>query len=164
MGFALGVALSGHVTPAPTPIPVPPPVPSPTPIPAPIPPPVPEWGPLAKIIIMYESSKLTGYEVFYTQTVRDALNQIAPPDSTQTPSWRIWDQNVDASREPTWADAVTKAKADFAALSFNIVSVFSASSDPILYAFDASGKMKSIPLKGLSDADAVAKIKALGGK
>jgi hypothetical protein len=103
---------------------------------------------------MYESSKLTGKEAFFTTPVRDALNQTATADgTTRLPNWRIWDQNVDASAEPTWADALAKAKA-----------AFTSPTDPVLFAFDAQGRMKTVPLKGLSDADAAAAIKALGGK
>ena len=164
LGMALGVALFGRIAPTP-PAPIPPiPAPTPIPNPTPMPPPVPAWGPLTRIIVLYESSKLTGKEAFYAQPVRDALNQTAPADSTGTPSWRIWDKDMDVSREPEWADAFAKAKADFAAATAGIAGIFGGSSDPVLYAFDAAGKLKSIPLKGLSDADLVAKIKALGGK
>jgi hypothetical protein len=160
LGFALGVAMVGwHMVPVPAPSPVPP-IPSPIPgppaplPPPPVPPPVPSWGPLDKILILYESSKLTGKESFFSLPVRDALNQASPPDATtRTPGWRIWDQNVDATAEPKWADALAKAKV-----------AFTTPADPVLFAFDAQGRMKTVPLKGQSDAATAAAIKALGGK
>lgn len=130
--------------------PLPPIPPSPIPIPPPVPPVV-EWGPLDRVVVMYESTKLTGREPFYSLAVVDALNQTAPADATtKVPSWRIWDKDVDASREPDWADAMTKAKGGF-----------DAEKGPVLYAVDKQGRLKTIPLQGVTDVDAAAKIKAL---
>lgn len=115
------------VDPSPTPTPEPGPTPDPGPTPTPV------WGPVARVIVLYESSTLTGREPFCSQDCRVSLDTM-PKDSKGLPSWRIWDKDV-SNNLPEWSDALAKAKADFGA-----------STEPKLYAFDTSGRMKVEPI------------------
>lgn len=142
--------------PEPTPAPAPRPTPEPTPKPAP-----PAWGALDRVIILYESSRATGREAFYSLSVVDALNNTAPQEAgpSKLPRWRVWDKDLAApdssvaveSRE--WSDALAKAKA-----------AHGGSADPVLYAFDKDGRLKAIPLKGLTDEDAAKAVRGLIAK
>jgi hypothetical protein len=143
------VAMPPSPTPTPTPTPTPGPTPTPTPPPN-------EFGPLARILTIYESASLTGREPMYSSVVIDALNQVAPPDqATKVPLWRNWDKDLDptaiaSSPDASWSEAWRKAKADFAA-----------GPDPVMYAFDAQNRMKKLPLKDAKDADVAAWINGL---
>ena len=136
----------------PTPVP---PNPGPGPGPTPIPPPD-VFGPLARVLTLYESTELTGRGPMYSMTVVDALNDTVPADaSTRVPNWRNWDRDLNpgASTDPNisaWVDVWTKAKLDYAKKT-----------EPIMYAFDEAGRMKQLPLKDAKDVDVAAWIKAL---
>ncbi len=144
--------------PGPTPVP-----PDPTPVP-PIPPapdpPAPTWGPLDRIVILYESAKTTGREPIYSTAVRDSMSAATPTDSGGLPRWRVWDKDAvvpaadhaaPPAWSPEWAAALTKAK-----------SLQAGAETVNLYAFDAAGEVKTVPLSGLTDAEAIKAIKALG--
>lgn len=137
----------------PTPVPVPPtPVPPDPPTPEPPPVPVPAWGPLARVIVLYESSLMTGREPIYATSVSEALSAACPAGPDGRPSWRVWDKDLDVSKEPTWVDAMAKAKA---ALS---------GPGPVLFAFDDKGRVKEVPLPAtMTPAEAVAAIQSLRG-
>ena len=129
------------------PIPVPPVPPGPTPTP------VVEWGPIDRILTLYESTKLTGREPFYSMTVIDAFNAVAPSDpATKVPNWRIWDKDLDVTREPAWGKLIAEAR-----------SGFNADNGPMLFAADTKGRVKTISVSGLSDVELANKIKALSG-
>jgi hypothetical protein len=126
-----------------------PPGPTPEP-PTPEPPTPTVWGPLARVIVLYESSLMTGREPIHSPTFAEALSAVCPPDTDGRPAWRIWDDDLDVSREVSWVDAMAKAKASFAPPG------------PILYAIDAAGRVKDIPLPPtMTPAEAVTAIKGL---
>ncbi len=132
------------VPPGPTPDPTPPPVP-PTPEP-----PVPAWGPLARVIVLYESTAMTGREPIYSPVVSEALSAACPPDADGRPAWRVWDKDLDVSKESTWVDAMAKAKAAFTPPG------------PVLYAIDTTGRVKPLPLPAtMTPVEAVTAIKGL---
>lgn len=131
-----------------SPGPLPPIPPGPTPEPDPIPIPT-QWGPLARIIVVYESSNLTGRDVLMSTTFREALSTIAPKGADDRPLWRIWDKDLDVSREPEWVAAMDKAKTEFSG------------DKPILFGVDDSLRVRAIPLDGLTDAEAVEKVQSL---
>lgn len=128
--------------------PIPPVPPGPTPDPDPTPLPV-QWGPLARIIVVYESSNLTGRDVLMSTAFREALSTVAPKGADNRPLWRIWDKDLDVSREPEWVAAMAKAKAEFSG------------DKPILFGVDDSLRVRAIPLDGLTDAEAVEKLQSL---
>ena len=133
---------------SPIPIPPIPPGPGPNPDPTPIPA---QWGPLARIIVVYESSNLTGRDVLMSTTFREALSKTAPNGADGRPLWRIWDKDLDVSREPEWVPAMEKARAEFSG------------DKPILFGVDESLRLQSIPLDGLTDAEAAEKLQSLKG-
>lgn len=139
---------TGGIDPTPPPVP---PGPTPDPPTPPTPePPVPAWGPLARVIVLYESSAMTGREPIYSTTTSEALSAVCPNASDGRPAWRIWDKDLDVSKETTWVDAMAKAKAAFTPPG------------PVLYAFDGAGRVKEIPLPPtLTPADAATAIKGL---
>lgn len=148
------VVITFGPAPAP-PIPTPqPPQPNP---PQPAPPVPAEWGPLERVVILFESAKLTGREAIYSGAVHDALKATVPPDSTGRPRWRLWDKDSSAPDATSsveavdWSDALSDAK-----------YAQKGSDDVILHAFDAKGRIKSIPLKGMTDEDAAKAIRDLG--
>jgi hypothetical protein len=109
--------------------------PVPTPVdPPPVDPPPSQWGPLARFLVLYESSKLTGRESFYAQDVIEALTATAPAENGHA-GWRIWDKDLDAIREPAWLPAFEAAKADYVTAT-----------NPRLYAFDAQNRMQVVEL------------------
>jgi hypothetical protein len=118
-------------------------------------PPQPVWGPLDKVVVIYESSKWTGKEPVNDVSVRDALSLIVPKGSDQRPQWRIWDQDEPGDRYPGWATALAKAREAFKA----------GPGTPILCAFDAQDRLKE-PTMDASEAvtpeDLAAKIRELG--
>jgi hypothetical protein len=140
---------TGGIDPTPPPTP---PGPTPDPPTPPTPePPKPEWGPLARVIILYESTAMTGREPIYAAGLADALTKACPPDTDGRPAWRVWDRDLDVSKEPSWLDAMAKAKA---ALGTN--------AGPVLYAFDGQGRAKEIPLPAtMAPAEAVSAIQKL---
>ena len=123
----------------PTPNPVdPPPTPTPTPTP------VPAWGPLAKIVVLYEADALTGREPWYYPDFLDVV------DGAVGKQGRVYiDRDLEVTRAD-WADLVARAKAEH-----------KGSADPILYAFDDKGRIKAQPLKDLSPENAAAAVKGL---
>lgn len=140
------------------PAPAPEPTPAPQP-PQPNPPQPAEWGPLERAVILFETTRLTGREPIYSGAFHDALQAIMPPDATGRPRYRLWDKDVAAPDASTaaeavdWSDALSDAKV-----------AQKGSTDVVLYAFDAKGRIKTVPLKGLTDEDAAKAIRALGGK
>jgi hypothetical protein len=133
--------------------PVPPPIPpGPTPEPPTPEPPVPvAWGPLARVIVLYESSLMTGREPIYSAKVAEALSKACPPDADGRPAWRVWDKDLDVTKEPTWVDAMAKARA-----------ALGAEPGPVLYAFDSAGRVKPVPLPpSLTPTEAIAAIEGL---
>lgn len=144
--------IAAGVDPGPTPTPTPAPTPTPTPTPTPEPP-VPAWGPLARILILYESEKLTGREAFYSTDVTDALSRVAPVGSDGRPAWRIWDDDLPTDGEPSWADAMARARA-----------AFTDPSVPVLVAFDQQGRTKPYQLSSYATPELmVTLINSLGG-
>ncbi len=142
--------------PAPTPAP---PTPSP---PAPVDPAPPTpvaWGPLERIVILYESSKLTGRESIYSLTLKDAVDAVVAKGKDGYPRWRSWDKDLAApdatvtAEAAEWGRALAQAKA-----------AQGKADEPILHAFDAQGRIKSIPLKGLTDEDAAKAVRGLIAK
>jgi hypothetical protein len=95
---------------------VPPPDPGPGPGPSPGPAPNPADGLLALIVVeSADLSKLPAKQatVLTSQAVRDYLNAHCPkgPDG-RTAEWRIWDANVDVSRESAaWQAAFKRPRA-----------------------------------------------------
>jgi hypothetical protein len=129
--------------PAPTPTPPQPPRP-------PEPPPAPAWGPLARIVVLYESSEVTGREPWYSQAVRDALNATAPVEAGYR-AWRIFDRDLDVSGDPVWVAPTAAAKAH------------GPNDVPTLFAFDARGQIRTLPMHaGVSPTQTAAAIRALG--
>lgn len=141
---------TGGIDPTP-PTPIPPgPTPEPPPPEPPPVPPTPAWGPLARVIVLYESSAMTGREPIYSTTTSEALSAVCPPASDGRPAWRIWDKDLDVSKEPGWSDAMAKAKAGLTGVG------------PVLFAFDSDGRVKEIPLPPtLTPADAAVAIRGL---
>lgn len=141
-------------SPSPTPAP-----PTPAPAPEPLPPAPVAWGPLERIVVLYESSKLTGRESIASLTVRDAMTAVTTREDgpQKLPRWRVWDKDLDAPdatvtvERVDWSDALSDAK-----------HAQGDSTDVILHAFDAKGRIKSIPLKGMTDEDAAKAIRDLG--
>jgi hypothetical protein len=105
---ALPVEIVG-VTPRP-----PAPGPGPTPPPTPAPEPTPEFGPLSRILILYESSRKTGREVYLDPMVRDTMTELAAKEPIASgmvrPLWRIWDQDLSPQFEPGWSLLLEWAK------------------------------------------------------
>jgi hypothetical protein len=126
--------------------------PGPTPEPPTPEPPVPiAWGPLARVIVLYESSLMTGREPIYSAKVADALSKACPPDADGRPAWRVWDKDLDVTKEPTWVDAMAKARA-----------ALGADPGPVLYAFDAAARVKAVGLPpSLTPAEAISAIEGL---
>lgn len=147
-----GLTITFGTSPSPTPAP-------PTPAPAPEPLPPAAWGPLDRIIVLYESSKLTGRESIASLTVRDAMTAVTTREDgpQKLPRWRVWDKDLDAPdatvtvERVDWSDTLSDAK-----------HAQGDSTDVILHAFDAKGRIKSIPLKGMTDEDAAKAIRDLG--
>lgn len=136
VAFLTVVVTSDAPTPGPAPTPAPTPTPPPpTPEPTPPPPPVPAWGPLAAVLVLYESQSLTGREAFYSTDSTDALTATVPVGPDGRPAWRIWDKDLDVSREPTWVDRMARAKADY-----------TNPAAPKLFAFDAQNRVKGLDL------------------
>jgi hypothetical protein len=105
----------------------------PTPEPDPIPPNPSEWGPISRVLILYETSTLTGREAICSQDIRTALDAL-PKDSKGLPQWRIWDRDLTTTL-PDWIKPLEAARADYGSKS-----------EPVLYAVDTVGRLKSIPI------------------
>ena len=135
--------------PAPGPVGPPGPVPGPGPVTPPGPPPAP-WGPAERILILYESDVLTGREPIYSPVVRDALTAAVPLDAAQVPRWRAWDNDLVVAGEPDWVPAMEKARA------FHADDM-----GPVLFAFDARGAMRPVPVGVRPPAELAAEIRAL---
>lgn len=140
---------TGGIDPTPPPTP---PGPTPDPPPPPTPePPKPAWGPLARVLILYESSVMTGREPIYAASLAEALSKACPPDADGRPAWRVWDKDLDATKEPSWLDTMAKAKA-----------AIGTGNGPVLFAFDATGRAKEIPLPAsMTPAEAITAIQGL---
>lgn len=128
----------------PTPTPIDPPVP---PGPKP-PPPVVTWGPPARAVVLYEADKITPGEVWYDPAFGEALDGVFGKER------RYWDDDLEPPAEPVWSEAMVKAKAKRPA----------GTDDPILYAFDAQGRIQELPLRTLSVENTIAAIKAMRTK
>jgi hypothetical protein len=127
-----------------------PPQPQPPPVPPTPPPPVPTWGPLARILVLYESSEVTGREPWYAPEVRNALNETVPAENGYR-AWRILDRDLDVSGDPPWVAPFAAAKAH------------GPNDVPTLFAFDQAGRIKTLPMHaGVSPAQTAAAIRALG--
>jgi hypothetical protein len=105
----------GVPDPLPPPGPKPPPGPTPDPTPTPDPAPIPTAG--FRVLMIYESADLSTLpakqlNVLYDKGIRDYLNsKCVKGDDGKTPAWRIWDKDVDASKDDkVWGEAMTKAK------------------------------------------------------
>lgn len=144
----------------PDPLPPPPIPPGPTPDPVPPTPPPdppkPAWGPLDRILILYETGKATGREVIYSQAFQDAITAAAPKDAGGWPRWRVWDKDAAApdataaAESAEWAAMLAKAKANQGATP-----------EPVMYARDAKGEIRAFELKDLTVDAAVAKVREL---
>jgi hypothetical protein len=121
-------------TPDPSPTPGPTPGPTPDPTPTPIPTPVAAFGPLARVLILYETSSATGREPFYSLDFVESIGRIVPVEDG-VPAYRCWDFDVDASRMPGWSGAKVKSS-----------SMFNRADGPHLVAFDAEGRTRLIPI------------------
>lgn len=146
------------------PFPPPPIPPGPTPVDPPVPvdppkpvdPPAPAWGPLDRILILYETSKATGREVIYSQAFQDAITAAAPKDAGGWPRWRVWDKDAAApdataaAESAEWSAMLAKAKANQGATP-----------EPIMYARDAKGEIRAFELKDMTVEAAVAKVRDL---
>lgn len=111
------VPIQAGPTPTPTPGPTPAPIPTPIDPPAPVPDAV---GNL-RVLILYEST--AGMSAGQTATVmgggglRQYLERKCIKGTDGRAEWRIWDKDVDASREPSeWQATLAAAKADPKAL------------------------------------------------
>lgn len=135
--------------------PQPPPDPKPTPDP-PKPPPQPTWGPLDRILILYETSKATGREAIYSQAFQDALTEVAPKDAGGWPRWRVWDKDMTA---PDATAAVESA--EWSAVLAKARPEHGDKPEPVMYARDAKGGVAVVPLKDLTLEAAVAKVRDL---
>lgn len=131
--------------------------PSPTP-PGPNPPTPGTIGPVARIIVLYESASSDGDEPFramqVVQAMRDMVGVDSYPGGVVIPSYRIWDDDTDASREP---EAVRSA--------YGQAKASRANNDPAtVYLFDAEGRMDSFPVPDTDEAmlAAMSRYKAAG--
>lgn len=153
------VVITFGPAPAPTPNPPPAPRPGPAPTPEPLPPIPVAWGPLDRIVILCESSRTTGREPIYAMSFADALSGVVEKGKDGYPRWRCWDRDLAApdstvtAEAKEWSDALAKAKA-----------AQGAAVEPIVHAIDKDGRVKSIPLKGLTDEDAAKAIRGLIAK
>ena len=129
----------------PTPEPPNPPGPGPTPKPPPAPTPTVDFGPVARVLILYESSDQSGLESYNSLYVRQALNELTPEDRYGTgpvEAWRVIDEDSDFGQGdyPQWSDALAKAKASGITL-------------PAAFVFDTSGRMDAWPVPSGSEGD-----------
>lgn len=143
------VAAPGPKPPAPTPGPTPP---SPTPGPTP-PAPEPEWGPLERVLILYETSKATTREPFYSLDFVRGVSQVVPVVDGE-PGYRCWDwdQPLASNTPKGWLDARAAA-----------LAAVDRSKGPHLFAFDTRGRMRPpVPIpEGMTVDQLLAEIKTL---
>lgn len=130
--------------------------PPPAPGPDDPPPPAPEkLGRVARVLILLESAEVTGREPFYAASVRDQLHAMTPaerlPDGRTWKAWRIWDRDLDPASEPTWADALAKARAHEAFRGL-----------PAVFVFDEQGRLDAFKLPA-TDGELVEKLKSYEG-
>jgi hypothetical protein len=94
------VRLTFKILGVPDPLPPPGPKPPPGPTPDPTPTPDPSTLPAKQLNVLYDKG------------IRDYLNsKCVKGDDGKTPAWRIWDKDVDASKDDkVWGEAMTKAK------------------------------------------------------
>lgn len=155
--MALGVAggepviLSAIVTfegagPTPPTPPVPPGPEPPVP-PGPTPVPTPDFGPPARVLLLYETSEMTGREPFTGEEFRDSMISLVGADG-----YRHWDYDIDPGLLPGWSEAKAEA-----------MSEHGPAEGPAVFVWDKAGKMRVVePAADQTTEAFVAAIK--GGK
>lgn len=128
-GRAIRLPLVRLVDPGPAPNPPTPPGPTP-----PVPPAPSEWGPLERVLILYETSAATGREPFYSDAwVAEVGKLVKSVDGSA--GYRCWDFDLDPGKLPGWVPFRAEAG-----------KLWDKSKGPALFAFDAKGRAKVIPI------------------
>lgn len=149
---ALTVWAQWRVDPTPPP-PAPTPTPAPAPGPAPAPDPTPKLLSRLRVLILTDMAKgLTRAQqaTVFSPDLRAYLASHCAADG-ETPAWRFWDKDIDASHDtPGWRVALAAAKADPAPL-------------PKVVVFDGEAVVKVAPVPDTAEA-AIAFLRQYGGR